>query len=167
MERIPDRFELNTDGLLAYSRGLTPALAAHPGRIVYYARCVKVFRTPNGKWNEQYNRYEQPEVKEVRRERVRGNPDTDTASTCFAERLNTGIRQHTKKLARLTNAHAKKVEMLDASPALAFSYYNWVRPHAALGAATRAMAQALTDRRWTVADLVELLDAPPGEAGSN
>jgi hypothetical protein len=60
-------------------------------------------------------------------------------------------------MARLTNAHAKSREMLDANMAIAYCYYNWVRPHAALENRTPAMACGIADRRWTVADLVRLL----------
>jgi hypothetical protein len=105
------------------------------------------------------NRYQQPEVTAIRRKRGAGNPEVKSASTSYSERLNLGIRQHNKKMGRLTNAHAKKLEMLEHSQAIAFAYYSWCRPHETLAGKTPAMAAGLTDRRWAIRDLLALIPA--------
>lgn len=59
-----------------------------------------------------------------------------------------------RRLTRLTNAFSKKLENFEAAVALHFAYYNFVRIHKSLRV-TPAMAGGVTDRVWTIADLVE------------
>jgi IS1 family transposase len=154
--RIDGRWELNTDGYRPYINGIAAAMDK-VGRQIDYAAVIKSFATPNGRWNDRENRYAQPEVTSIRKVAICGDPDTETASTSFAERMNLGVRQHNRKMARLTNAHAKKREMLNYTLAISYWYYNWVRPHETLGGKTPAMANDLTDHRLSLADLVALL----------
>jgi IS1 family transposase len=151
--RLANPVELNTDGLRAYQYAIA---ADHDHKIASYARVIKHFDTPNGRWNDKHNRYQQPAVTAVTKEAVFGNPDVAHASTSYAERLNLGLRQHNRKISRLTNAHAKKLRMLNFSMAIGYCYYNWCRPHETLSGRTPAMVQGLTDRRWAVSDLLEL-----------
>jgi len=65
-----------------------------------------------------------------------------------------------RRLTRLTNAHSKKWENHWAALSLYFAYYNFCRDHATLhedlGAkCTPAMAAGLTDRVWSVGDLLQ------------
>lgn len=46
-------------------------------------------------------------------------------------------------------------------------HYNVCRAHQTLGGKTPAMAAGVTDRRWTVADLVGLLEAREAAGGRN
>jgi IS1 family transposase len=159
--RIDGRFEVNTDGFTKYAAGLRLARYQYAGREVDWAMVIKTFCTPNGMWNDRDNKYEQPQVKSIRKERRWGSPDTETASTSHIEALNARTRVHNKKLSRLTNGQAKRLTMLDYTQAIAFTYHNFCKRHPALGgAATPCMAQAITDRPWTVADLVGLIEAP-------
>lgn len=163
--RMEGRIQLTTDGLQAYRAaiGAFYDYDKNPDDVgVDYARVIKQFATPNSRWNDKHNRYEQPEVTGVTRERICGNPDVKNASTSYAERLNLGLRMHNRKVARLTNAHAKAREMLVHSLALTYTHYNWIKPHQALGGRTPAMACGLTDRRWTLADFVRLADVWSG-----
>jgi hypothetical protein len=59
-----------------------------------------------------------------------------------------------RRFTRLTNAFSKKFENLNAAVALHFAYYNFVRVHSSLRV-TPAMAAGVTDRLWTLEDLVE------------
>jgi hypothetical protein len=59
-------------------------------------------------------------------------------------------------LTRLTNAFSKKVENLAAAVALHFVWYNFGRVHQTLRV-TPAMEAGLSDRAWTVAEVVALL----------
>jgi hypothetical protein len=69
------------------------------------------------------------------------------------------MRMSTRRFTRLTNAFSKKLENLWAAVSLHFAYYNWCRIHTTLRI-TPAMAAGLTQRPWSVADLVALLDRP-------
>lgn len=155
--RITGPFEMNTDGLKAYGAalGFTPWPVDH-------AQVIKVYATPSGTWNDRENRYQAPALKSIRKERVWGNPDTENASTSFVERMNLGLRMQNQKLRRLTNGFAKRLEMLQHSMAIYYTFYNFCRPHQSLGGQTPAQVQGLTDRRWSVADLVTLSEENRG-----
>jgi IS1 family transposase len=150
--RIEGRFELNTDGLPAYRHGLMNANSSR----IDYAQIVKTYATPSGVWNDRENRYQGPRLKSVRRRRIRGNPDVPAASTSFSERMNLGIRMQGAKMRRLSNTHAKRIEMLRNSMTIYYVFYNFCRPHQSLGGQTPAMAAGLTDRWLTTEDLVAL-----------
>jgi hypothetical protein len=62
---------------------------------------------------------------------------------------------HCRRLTRLTNAFSKKVENFRSAIGLHFGYYNFVRLHKAVRM-TPAMALGVTERLWTVGDLVDL-----------
>jgi hypothetical protein len=55
---------------------------------------------------------------------------------------------------RLTNAFSKKAENHRAAVALHFAHYNMVRIHKTLRV-TPAMAAGVSDRLWTLQELVE------------
>jgi hypothetical protein len=57
-------------------------------------------------------------------------------------------------LPRVTNAFSKKIENLQAAIALHFSHYNLVRLHKTLRI-TPAMAAGVTNRVWSLEELVE------------
>jgi len=59
-----------------------------------------------------------------------------------------------KRITRLTNAFSKKLENLQAAVALHFARYNLVRVHKTLRV-TPAMAANVTDRLWSLEELVE------------
>jgi hypothetical protein len=68
-----------------------------------------------------------------------------------------------RRFTRLTNAFSKKAENHAHAVSLFFLYYNYCRPHQTLTQnmgvkTTPAMATGLTDRVWTVADVVSLMD---------
>jgi hypothetical protein len=59
-----------------------------------------------------------------------------------------------RRFTRLTNGFSKKVENLRAAVSLHFAHYNFVRQHKSLGI-TPAMAAGMSDRLWTLEELVE------------
>ena len=61
-----------------------------------------------------------------------------------------------RRFTRLTNAFSKKVENHAASIALHYMHYNFVRIHQSLRV-TPAMASGVSDRLWSIQDLVNLL----------
>ncbi len=69
-----------------------------------------------------------------------------------------GIRMHSRRMTRLTNAFSKKMENHAYAMALHFLYYNFARIHKTLRT-TPAMAAGVTDRLWEVADMINMLEA--------
>ena len=59
-----------------------------------------------------------------------------------------------RRFTRLTNAFSKKVDNLKAAVALHFCHYNFVRLHKSLRV-TPAMAAGVSDRLWSLQELVE------------
>ena len=64
------------------------------------------------------------------------------------------MRMSMKRLARLTLAFSKKVENLRAGVDLHFAYYSMVRVHRTTRI-TPAMAAGVSDRLWSLEELVE------------
>src|SRR5258708_33219057 len=74
--------------------------------------------------------------------------------TSHIEKQNHTLRMHCRRLTRLTNAFSKKLENFEAAVALNFAYYNFCKYHITIKT-TPACAAGLTDRAWTIADLLE------------
>ena len=66
------------------------------------------------------------------------------------------MRMQIRRFARLTNAFSRKIENHVASIALHYMHYNFVRIHQTLRVAP-AMAAGLTDRAWSIQDVLSLL----------
>jgi hypothetical protein len=98
------------------------------------------------------------------KERKIGRPVMDLVSTSYVERLNLNTRQNCRRFTRLTNAFSKTAQNHGRAVALNFFVHNFIRPHGTLSKAagaktTPAMAAGLTDRVWTVEDIVAGMDA--------
>ena len=89
-----------------------------------------------------------------------GSPNLDLISTSYAERSNLTLRMSMRRFTRLTNAFSKKLDNHALMVSLFTMYYNFCRPHLALGRVHRtpAMAAGLTDRVWKLEDLVAIID---------
>ncbi len=59
-----------------------------------------------------------------------------------------------RRFTRLTNAFSKKLANLKASVALHYAHYNFVRIHRTLRC-TPAMAAGVTNRLWSIRELIE------------
>jgi hypothetical protein len=97
--------------------------------------------------------------------------EIDEARVCvqllFPRRMpsqNLTLRMSQRRFTRLTNAFSKKLENHALSIALHYMHYNFCRIHKTLRV-TPAMAAGVTDRLWTVADLVALVEAAEPEPG--
>ncbi|MBV9061711.1 MAG: IS1 family transposase, partial [Alphaproteobacteria bacterium] len=95
-----------------------------------------------------------PRVTGVERTIIAGAPDVRHISTSLVERQNLTMRMQMRRFTRLTNGFSKKVENLKAAVALHFAHYNFVRLHKSLRI-TPAMAAGISDRLWTLQELVE------------
>ena len=67
------------------------------------------------------------------------------------------MRMGMRRFTRLTNAFSKKIENHIAAVSLHFMYYNFVRIHQTLKV-TPAMQAGVTDRLWSIEDIMKLVD---------
>src|SRR5256885_2391669 len=155
--RLATRVQLTTDGHNAYLQAVESAFGWNG---VDYAMLVKLY----GPGLETDRGYSPPRCVGAQKHWVMGRPDENHVSTSYVERQNLTIRMQMRRFTRLTNAFSKKLENHAHAVALHFVHYNFCRPHQTLTKRARgiyrtpAMAAGLTDRVWTVADIVALLD---------
>src|SRR5205823_7152094 len=134
-----------TDGLGAYPT----AVYRNLGDRVDYAQYIKVYAQDA----EGQRRYSPPKVISAEKKEIYGDPSSDRICTSHIERQNGSLRQWCKRLTRLTYAFSKKWENLNAALALHFAYYNFCRIHRTIRV-TPAMEAGITDRVWSLAELV-------------
>jgi IS1 family transposase len=148
--RLSNRVQLTTDGLKAY---LTAVHAAF-GNDIDYAMLVKIYGTID---TEGQRRYSPAECIGCERKRIKGSPDPKHISTSYVERQNLTVRMSLRRFTRLTNGFSKKVENHAAALAIFYMHYNFVRIHQTLRV-TPAMEAGVTDRLWSIEDVIGLLD---------
>jgi IS1 family transposase len=149
-QRVASRIQLTTDGHKAYLEAVEGAFGAD----VDYAMLVKLFGAAP---EAAKGRYSPAECTGIRKTRIEGNPDDKHISTSYVERQNLNMRMGIRRFTRLTNAFSKKVENHGHALALYFVFYNFVRIHKTLRT-TPAMAAGVTDRLWSMEDIVTLID---------
>lgn len=155
--RLANRVQLTTDGHSVY---LTAVEEAFGWNGVDYSMLMKLYESERGAGQ----RYSPPACTGTVKTWVMGRPDDRHVSTSFVERSNLTMRMQMRRFTRLTNAFSKKVQNHTYAVHLHFLHYNFCRPHQTLTKKakgiyrTPAMAAGLTDRVWTVADIVALLD---------
>jgi hypothetical protein len=88
---------------------------------------------------------------------VTGNPDMTHVSTSHVERQNLTMRMSLRRFSRLSNAFSKKIDNHVAALALYFVFYNFCRIHKSLRVSP-AMAANVSDRLWTLEDVVAKID---------
>jgi len=150
--RLSNRVQLTTDGHKAYLEAVEGAFGAN----VDYAQLVKLYGSVGGAGPEKrYSPADCTGIKKVRRE---GNPDIAHVSTSHVERMNLSIRMQNRRFTRLTNAFSKKLDNHIHALALYFAFYNFCRIHKTLRMSP-AMAAGITDRLWSLDDIVAKMDA--------
>ena len=82
------------------------------------------------------------------------NPDPDLIRTAIIERFNGTLRSSLRRLTRKCYGFSKSLPMLTSAVGLAVGHYTFCRVHGSLNGRTPAMAAGLTDRPWTVAQLL-------------
>ena len=148
--RINNLTQLTTDGLGSYP----PAVQEAFGNMVDYAQLIKVYREDRA----TEARYSPATCVGCATETVTGFPNPDYISTSIIERSNLTIRMQQRRYTRLTNGHSKKIENHGHAVAVFFMYYNYCRKHESLEGRTPAVAAGLADHRWTMEELIGLLD---------
>lgn len=147
--RLRKRVQITSDALSSYVNAIERAF----GTEVDYGTVIKTFNRSD---LEAQRRYSPPDVIQIKKARVQGNPEWDNISTSYIEKQNHTGRMHVRRLTRLTNAFSKKRENFEAAIALHYAYYNLVKTHGTIRC-TPAMAAGVSDSHWTVADLVEMV----------
>ncbi len=159
--RLANRVQLTTDGHKAYLEAVEGAF----GCDVDYAQLVKLYGELGG--NGPDKRYSPAECTGTRKRRVEGDPDIAHVSTSHVERMNLSIRMQNRRFTRLTNAFSKKLDNHIHALALYFAFYNFCRIHKTLRMSP-AMAAGITDRLWSLDDIIAKIDAmspPPAKRG--
>ena len=162
--RLANRVQLTTDGHSAYLSAVEGAF----GLDVDYAMLVKVYGpAAEGKPGTAERKYSPGECVGTRKAAVVGRPLKEDVSTSYVERQNLTMRMAMRRFTRLTNAFSKKVENHMHALSIYFMHYNFVRIHQTLRV-TPAMAAGVTDRLWSMEDVVAMIDAAapqPGKRG--
>lgn len=151
-ERLASPVQLTTDGHAVY----LDAVAGAFGNDIDYAMLVKLYGDDGGKGPER--KYSPGECVGARKEPKTGNPDARHISTSHVERHNLTMRMSMKRFARLGNAFSKKIDNHIHALSLYFVFYNFTRTHKA-HKLSPAMAAGVTDRLWSMEDIVDLIDA--------
>lgn len=147
--RLANRVQLTSDGLKTYLTAVNKAF----GEEIDYAMLVKIY----GDSKEGQKRYSPAECLSCEKHSIKGNPDPKHISTSYIERQNLTMRMSMRRFTRLTNGFSKKVENHVAAIAIHYFHYNFVRIHQTLRV-TPAMAANVTDRLWSINDMIDLLE---------
>jgi len=150
--RLANRVQITTDGHKVYLWAVEDAFGAD----VDYAMLVKLY----GQELESETKYSPARCIAAEPHVIQGNPDPSKISTSFAERQNLTMRMNMRRFTRLTNGFSKKLENHRYALALYFMHYNFARPHKTLAypyPRTPAIAAGLTNRIWTVEEIVKLV----------
>jgi hypothetical protein len=93
----------------------------------------------------------------AKKKHVEGNPSFAHVSTSYVERQNLTMRMSMRRFTRLTNAFSKKLDNHIHALALYFAFYNFCRIHKTLKISP-AMAAGITDKLWSLEDIVAKID---------
>lgn len=147
-QRVPDRFQLTTDGYEGYKTCSPRTL----GKEIDFAQLVKQYAVPtDGNGGER--RYSVTRCIGARKVIRRGNPDPERISTSYVERANLTNRLFNRRFTRLTLGFSKKIEYLQHSVNLFVFAYNFIKIHKTHGK-TPAMVAGLAAVAMTFEELL-------------
>ena len=118
-----------------------------------YAQLIKLYGDAPGA-----GRYSPGECIGIKKHRVEGNPDVKHVSTSYVERQNLTMRMSMRRFTRLTNGFSKKLDNHMHALALYLVHYNFCRIHKSLRVSP-AMAAGVTDKLWSLEDVIARMDA--------
>lgn len=152
--RLKKRIQITSDGYRPYKDAVEIAFGAD----VDFAMLVKQYGEARGK---KYGPYEG-----AIKEKQTGNPDMSKTTTAHVERQNLNMRMSIRRFGRKTNAFSKKFDNHCHAVALHFMYYNFCRIHQTLRI-TPAMAAGITDRLWSIKDMLNVLHSSAAAPASS
>jgi IS1 family transposase len=153
--RLANRVQITTDGHRPYIEAVENAF----GLNVDFSILQKIYRSPQ----ENETRYSPARCVGVEMREVSGNCDPKHVSTSFVERQNWTVRGRMRRYTRLSNGFSRKARNHAAAVALNYFAYNFIQIHKTLRMSP-AMAAGVTDRLWSVADLVSLWESHEANA---
>lgn len=143
-KRFANPFQITADGHPAYVWAVKANFEE-----VKFAQYFKVY---------EKNKQGMDVVVGVEKRKVCGDPDMATVSTSYVERSNLTIRMGNRRFTRKTNAFSKDIDRHRDNISLSLMHYNFCRVHMTTKT-TPAIAANLTDHRWTIEEIVMLIDA--------
>lgn len=147
-DRLANRVQLRTAGHRVYLEAVESAF----NEDIDYAMLAKIYCS-----NQAETRYSPAQCIGCETKVISGTPNLKHVSTSYVERQNLTMRMSMRRFTRLTNAFSKKWENHAAMVSLYFMYYNFARVHQTLRV-TPAMQAGVTDRIWSLEDIVGLLE---------
>jgi IS1 family transposase len=147
-ERVIGAPEISTDGFLPYQNAIRDAF----GNRIAHGVINKTYSVTHLAVKDAARRYSPAAVIAVSRDVISGVPAE--ISTSYVERQNLSVRMGSRRFTRLTNGFSKRLEHHVAAVSLYVSFHNFCRVHEALKT-TPAVALGITDRVWTVGDLLD------------
>ncbi|MCI0334188.1 MAG: IS1 family transposase [Planctomycetes bacterium] len=139
------RFQLSSDGLATYTLNVPFVL----GNRVDFAQLIKTYSA-----TQEVTRYSPATIVSAEKKPQFGDPDWERICTSHVERLNLTLRMNLRRFTRLTNGHSKSHKHHVAMQAILFAWYNLCRKHSTIKQ-TPAMAAGLTEKPWTIPELLE------------
>jgi IS1 family transposase len=159
-ERVIGAPEISTDGFLPYQNAIRDAFKGRAS----HGQIVKTYSVTNLAVKDAARRYSPAEVIAVEREVVNGLPAH--ISTSYVERSHLTMRMQCRRFGRLTNGFSKTLTNHAAAVSLHIAFYNLCRVHEAHRTITPAMSLGITDRVWSIGDLVDAaLAITPDDVG--
>ena len=138
------RFQLSSDGLAAYKLNVPYMLRDR----VDFGVVIKQYQS-----SQKTTRYSPASIIGIKKRSAFGNPEHDRIGTSIVERFNLTMRMQNRRFTRLTNAHSKSLKHHTAMQAIFIMWYNYARKHETIKQ-TPAMASGLTEKKWSLKDLV-------------
>ncbi len=149
-KRVKGRVQITTDSLRTYLNVIEDAFGGNCD----YAMLHKIYGAPT----ENETRYSPALCIGCEMKEINGRPDPQHVSTSFVERQNWTVRTTMRRYTRLSNGFSRKLENHAAATALNYFAYNFIKIHRTLRVSP-AMAAGVSDRLWSVEDLVALWEA--------
>ena len=143
--RLRGKVQISTDAFSTYMYTIDNVF----GPEVDFAQIVKTFETTL----LDARKYSPPQVVNVEKNVIQGNPIIKHISTSYVERQNLTMRMSMRRLTRLTNAFSKKLDNLKAAVALHFAHYNLCRIHKTIRC-TPAMEIGISRNIWSIDGLI-------------
>jgi IS1 family transposase len=146
-ERVLGSPEISTDGFKPYQPAVRSEFKDSAHGVIN-----KTYSVTHLAMNQAQHRYSPAAVIAVEREVMYGVPAQ--ISTSYVERSNLSMRMACRRFTRLTNGFSKKLDNHAAAVSLYVAHYNLCRVHESLRT-TPAKAQGITDKIWSIGDLLD------------